>query len=575
MSDTPMTACSQHGALLPWWTRNRHAMGGTLVVRQHAEMMKYLPRFDGESDDNYGLRLNGAVFYNGFGRTVEALVGLSLQVPPSLNSDCNARFKREWKGIDIRRRSGEVFLSELLTEGMGLGCSGIFVDMPNYDGPLPASQADEEFKGLRPYWRLIKGDDVWHIGYRMVKGEQVVSQLVIREHRWTSAGRFGMLQVPVYREYVLEQDNKTVTWFLWAPNPLAEDPGINRPTSPSNPRQQLKKKVDMPAFIIETLGTVTNQTRIPFAAFAAGVANNADAHPFYRKSALQDLCDVNFRHFNTDAALHWNLLMNGYGVAVREGMPPDKNGKFLAIPIGPAIQVDVPMGGKFYFAAPPPDAFTHQAASMKADEINMGTLGMTFVGATNDRRTGQEMDLDPAHATLRITIMRMRDCVHEAMRYHANYYNEQPGTLTFNTDFITRGLEPRLLLVLSVLNQRGQLTLSTLLRTIETGRLPDGFEVDKEMAEIMAEQAEREAFNRSIGWDVNAPPPAPGGAGGPQATSKQPPGPGAGGGHGDGTPPGGSGKGGTADSGTPEDGSQESNPGEAQRAVTNDGGSSH
>lgn len=185
--ETPKPAYS---AALPKWTRVRDCRAGQDAVK--AKTTEYLPVLEGQRDAHdraYQKYLLRALFYNGVGRTVEALSGavfrkdvevvLPAKVVP-LTDDLTLT------GMSLRALAMHA-TQELLTVGRG----GILVDFD------PATQ--------RPYarWYVAEAITNWWAPYE--GGQRVLRTLVLREdHEDRSLDEFTPDCVPQYRVLTLE-----------------------------------------------------------------------------------------------------------------------------------------------------------------------------------------------------------------------------------------------------------------------------------------------------------------------------------------------------------------------------------
>jgi hypothetical protein len=475
MSDTPDIKLPEYAAAAPIWKQSRDALEGTRTIRAAGE--DYLARFAGEGDDVFALRLSGAVFFNGFARTIRAMTGLATQRPPK-KVDVPAMVVKHMERIDRRGRSLNAFLSSSLDELLAMGCGGIFVDSPAVPiGQRPVSLAEEQRRGLRPYWMWIAPEDVTWIDWRLVGSAMVVSHFVRRAVESKPDGRFGVVEAEVYWEYVAPLTGP-VQWFKWEwVEKEAKKSAKKGPKKESVPELELK---------ITSEGTLSPRLKgIPFASCPVGKGK----HDFYRVSPLLDLLDINLRHYQTDAALHWNLLMQAYGVSVRLGAVPDLNGDLPPVPMGPSVMVDIQNPqGDFKIVGPPSEAFEPQMRSMQMDVTNMATIGLAFMQPTTraaETAEARRLDMQAGQATLRDVLELFKDCAEAATAFHAQIIGKadkdgEGGSLEFAFDFDDSLLSADLLNALSNMQVKGQLTLPTLLKAVALGKLPEDFDPEEE-----------------------------------------------------------------------------------------------
>jgi hypothetical protein len=432
-----------------------------------------LTKFTLESDELFELRANGGVLFNAFQETVRSMTSLLLSDPVRLGDGLPDVLRQHWEALDSAGRHADVFLHDAVLDAMLVGTAGILVDAP----PRPAElddrvlSAEEELRfRLRPYWHWYTAEQIVTTHYHQRDGQVVLTLVVLREDVPVPVGLFAEGVRTQYRVYRLDTTAGVpiVRWEVWVqPKPGAP-------------------------FAIDTQGTVSNVTRIPFVPLALG----RGAHPVYREPVFQNLADINLRHWRTDVAHHWNLHMQAYGVAVRVGAERDpQTGEYPPLRLGPTSKVDVPIGGSFTFVGPPDSAYAHQRLSMRDDETRMGTLGLQFLSPDTrqaETATAKKLDQRSANANIRVVAQRVRDAVETALKFHCEMLRLDPemAEVAFRLDLDAQGLDPALLSALSTLEERGQLTLRTLLRTVQLGRLPDDFDADDEVDAVSDAKAE-------------------------------------------------------------------------------------
>ena len=113
----------------------RDFMEGERAVKSRDDGEKYLPRLDGQSDDNYRAYRDRTKFFPATFRTLDALLGLLFRQDPV--NRLTPAIDAEWKhDVDRRGTSLKIFQKQAAEEVLSIGRAGVLVDvMPGSDEP--------------------------------------------------------------------------------------------------------------------------------------------------------------------------------------------------------------------------------------------------------------------------------------------------------------------------------------------------------------------------------------------------------------------------------------------------------
>lgn len=162
---TPDTCHAQHKEFSCVWKMCRDAAAGQRAI--HAGRTAYLPKLDGQEEEEYRSYLKRAMFFNATGRTIDGMTGLVFRKPPTITVP---PAMEEWaKDIDLAGKSLEGFSRVCFEETLGVGRGGILVDCPPAVNIEPgAAQTVEQARqnAQRPYLSFYKAEDIinWRIG---------------------------------------------------------------------------------------------------------------------------------------------------------------------------------------------------------------------------------------------------------------------------------------------------------------------------------------------------------------------------------------------------------------------------
>lgn len=174
----------------------RTLMGGTKAMRKAGE--KYLPKEEAESAEAYENRLKRTTLFNAFAKTVGDMTGKVFTKPIVLADNVPAEIKAFAEDIDLTGRHLNVFARDVFLDGMVTGGGYILVDLPpsvkRTDG-LPATLADEQAAGLRPFLVYIPLENL--IGWKstIVNGVETLTTVRIKECVTEDDGDFGEKEI--------------------------------------------------------------------------------------------------------------------------------------------------------------------------------------------------------------------------------------------------------------------------------------------------------------------------------------------------------------------------------------------
>lgn len=160
----------------------RLLVAGTKAMRAAGE--EFLPRQQAESVANYEARKKRSFLFGATAKTVGDMTGKVFTKPIQVEKGVDAELQTLFDNIDNAGRHLNVFARDVFLDAMQPGVSFIFVDMPpavaRADG-APATVADEQQAGIRPYLKNIPLESL--IGWKseMISGVETLTQIRIRE----------------------------------------------------------------------------------------------------------------------------------------------------------------------------------------------------------------------------------------------------------------------------------------------------------------------------------------------------------------------------------------------------------
>lgn len=504
---------------------------GTLRLRGEGET--YLPQFPKEEDAAYDRRLQGAVLYNAFKRTVKGLTGMVFRKPPTLSDDVPVEIAgTETEGglienIDLRGRHLNVFMRDQFLSKTRDGHVCILVDWKG-DSAEFGSKADETAAGARPYWVLIRKGQILRHESMNLDGEIILVQFAYMELDIERFGDFGQKYVLRVKQYDLLQAGEEVqTGEREVVEEAVVSEGGNIVSPRSTRTEPVMTALTAPRVLyrswVKDLGAGTEakgwadedtkllgprMTRIPI------VTDYADPASEFMVSQppLLDLALENIRHYQLrserDASMHVSLV----DILVILGLDPSK---LQTITVGPAIGIILPgapeeMDVK-YVGAP---GHGLQTAKEELGDIEqrMATYGLSMlVRQVRAAETAEAKRIDKSEndSELAASANGTSDAGSEALGLTAQWLGkgeDEGGSLEVNTDFGIEPLDPAMVTALSAMVDKRQLTIDTMWDMLEKAEmLPEHFDRDTERAELEA-QEEKDVKQAAEMFKATSPP---------------------------------------------------------------------
>lgn len=411
-ASSPSTQSPQVMAWQPELTLCRTLYGGWQAVR--ATSTALLPQHPAEDDKDYAIRVNRPTFYNAFGRTVRSLAGTVFKEPPKsvgVPAEIQDLYDDD---IDLQGTDGPAFLLHTFTDALVTGLAGIFVDMPKNTGGatmLEAQQLD-----IRPYWMLIRKDQLVSFRVDIVNGKTVLGQFVFKECVEEEQGEFGVKLYDRYR--VFKRSPTGVTFETW--------------------EVQSQGKLTQ---VKDSVGAFRGVTEIPFAPIYTARDDFMSSPP-----PLIDLAHLNLLHYQVNSDLHHATHIANVPVIVTHGFEGE-------LQLGPNRSINFPAGvdgQKAYWMETTGAALGSTRAILGDIETQMAALGVGMLQRkSRAAETAEKASLDRQEqdSTLGAIVSDLENGVELALYYTAQFLGDPEGAggrLEFSRAFQTEpGAAPR------------------------------------------------------------------------------------------------------------------------------------
>ncbi|HSV93705.1 MAG TPA: DUF4055 domain-containing protein, partial [Desulfobacterales bacterium] len=450
----------------------RDVFAGTLHMRTRAG--KYLPMFPKEKPEDYDRRLNEAVLFNGFRRTIKGLVGLVFSKEPALGDDVPPPIKAHMKDVDLEGRDITEFGMDHFEDAMIDGHAGIFVDFQEVDTGALKSLAEEKAAGLRPYWIPLRKQQILKFSTARIAGRRMLSLLRWIETSEEDDGRWGEKSVERVREYrlaVLRNENTGerrlgVQWSLY---------------------ELQKTTAGKDVWALAKSGNLGIMDEIPLAVTYTNRTGYLESEP-----PLLDLGLENIKHWQKRSDKDNVEHVACVPIFVTKGVS-EKDLKGFSI--GPTVGLN--LEGK---ATEVDAAYVEiQGAGLEASreslkdvEHRMAILGLSMLmSETRQAETATSKRIDKSESDAQLVSMGrgLGLGLWEALRFTAKWEGlERGGTITVNRDFERKLLDSQMVQALLAAVDRGKLSMETFWDALRRGEvLTEGFDPKLEKARIEAE----------------------------------------------------------------------------------------
>lgn len=448
------------------WMLVADVIGGTETMRAARE--RRLPQHPEETDDSWQRRLDQAVLFNVMRMTVETLAGYPFSEPIVLQPDVPQRIRDACEDIDLRGTHIDVFAKQWFIEALAKGFAHVLVDhppvKPREDGQ-PRTLADDKAEGLRPYWVLIRPEDLIGARGEIIDGREVLTHIRYRQ-TVMSIGADGFTETAVEQIVVREpgtvqvwtrqDEGQRVTWV----------PGTIEP-------------VTLPGGRAAPITLVTLYTaRDGFMAC---------------KPPLEDLAHLNVTHWQSYADQRNILSVARFPMLAASGVEDD--GGVLAVGPNQMLMAEDPQA-RYYYVEHSGKAIEAGRVDLQDLEARMSAYGADFLKKrpTVYTATGRILDQNGIFSPLQMMTISARDAIETALDFTALWMGEsEGGSVKLNTEFAPHGYESADLAALESAWLEGLISDETYLGELQRRKTitPD-LDLKKELAGVEARREQRQ-----------------------------------------------------------------------------------
>lgn len=405
--ESPETTSHAWDAMIEKWIMIDTLLGGTETMR--AAGQAYLPQHDEESPHGYNERLMTNVLTNKFEQTLDNYVGRPFSDPVRLNEDVPQNIIDLTENIDLQGNNISAFCRAWFRESLAKGFSHCLVDFPRLDDEEVGTRtlADDMAEGRRPYWNLVKPENIIFAAADVVETEQGVQEFLthVRIH-----------EIEVERQGFSETAHEQIR--------------VLEPGSFVLYRKIVAKGKRKPEWKIIDSG-FTGLDFIPLITFYAAREGLMTAKP-----PLEDLAHLNIRHWQSTSDQQNVLTVARFPMLAVAGAV-EGAGQTMAIGPRQLLGTKDP-NGRFYYVEHTGKSIEAGRNDLKDLEEQMATFGAAFLQSKpgNVSATARALDSAESVSTLQDMTLRFIDSVNNVLSVTASWLQQdEGGTVTITTEF--------------------------------------------------------------------------------------------------------------------------------------------
>ena len=428
-------------------------LDGTEGMREAGR--KYLPQYSAETDRSYAVRLQRAVLFNYFARTVQALGGRPFSRKLQLKN-ADPKIEALYDDIDFQGNNLHVFAQREFETALAKGICMFLVEYPRVN---VANAAEERALNPRPYWVSVAPENLI-AAYTAVneRGEEYITHARIKSEEIEQVGEWG------------EQEVERITVY---------EPDLIR-VYREEPRKVANRKVyRLEDTYINVLGYV------PLMVF---YAKREEA--FVAKSILNDLADKNIEHWQSSSDQRHCLTVARFPMLGAKGITAKEAD---GVKLGPTeLLASESPTGEFYYIEHTGAALAAGREDLNDLKAEMATLALEAI-APRDRATATEINQDatPGSSLLMRLALSFEDLLERALEVSGDWLKLPPekcGEVALNTNFDLTGLDAKAMDALIAARNKGDIDALTFLsELVRRGILSADLDIPAVIAQGMKE----------------------------------------------------------------------------------------
>ncbi len=474
---------------LPAWLRARDVMAGEDSVKMAG--VKYLPRLNSQTDDEYAAYKSRAAFFNATARTAEGFIGLVFRRPPFIKTTegkgLGAALSEFENDADMLGTPLVGYAKNVVNEVITVGRAGTLIDW------------EDEVEN-RVYASLYAAENILNWRVERINGRNIVTRVALAERGTRSAER-GAKNDDGFVEETVEQVR-----VLRLVEEKEQGSTESRPTKRRMncvveiwQRMEKKNKRDKQEWeLVETRTPLRLGKSLPLIPFVFHGPNHS--LPSVSKLPLADIIAVNLDHYRLDADYKHGVHFTALPTAWVSGFDKEAT---LRIGSSAAWVTETPGATAGFLEFTGQGLKTFERA-MDRDERLLAVLGSRLLeGQKKVGETAQAIELRQSgeNSILANIAVNVSASLTQVLRW-AHWWNsteESPEDVTqvlveLNTDFSTKGLSALEIQAIVTAWQANAISRETMTDLFRRGEvLPEG-RTNEEEAGLIASQPREKAL---------------------------------------------------------------------------------
>lgn len=475
------------------WELIDDLLGGTDVMRARGE--RWLPREQAESPSAYKCRLSRSFLSNGFKDTIEKLVAKPFSRAVAVAPDSLGDPRLDEIQWDADRAGTEVTEQgrRLFTDMVTYGKCHLLVDYPSTDPGL--SLAQERDSAVRPVLLRVHPRDVigWRSERRGDGGEEVLTQVRIRECRLEDRGKYGTRRVTYVRVINAPPESadspapERTAAETAAVAGTAAGQAVAAPGSAPQGSWELFKQGENGGWALDSEG----RHSFPGVPLCTAYAERQEF--MQSRPPMQDLAELQLCHWQSYSDQRNILKYVRMAMLSKTGISQEEYDKPSVIAPNEVLKSINP-DARFGYVEHSGAGVEAGRNDLKDIEERMETLGMQPLVASTatSTATGKAMDENKNDTTIQSWIRSLEALLEEAYGMAATWLGKElPDDFSVDVfnDFGVDGARAGEGDLLLRARAQGDLTRLTMLREMKRrGILSDGVDVDAENDELGTEE---------------------------------------------------------------------------------------
>lgn len=420
----------------------------------------YIPRDYQEHEGSYNVRKTRAMtcFEPFYSHYVDIIVGTALRKGVILPQDLPEEWEKFFKNVNLEGKSITSFAKMLFTEALNGGIAGLMADFPRV---AAENRADQRRMGLRPYFTIIKVDDI--LDCRHESGPITINDVTSFETRVT----YLRIKSEIRRASATNEHYEEVV-----PTVVVYD----LPEGGGNVRVRVYEKNisgHPHEYFLPPDGEM--ELSIDYIPFVPCYGGKEEA--FCRaRPLLFDIARLNLHHWATCADLAETIHLNSSPLLTATGVRPDDE---IYAGSGRSL-FSQNENARFGMVSPGMDGAETTLRELARIESAMDRLAAIAIAPGKSQvESGfaKLLDRSQSDSQLAVLIGSLQDCFNRALWYASGYMTDlyPPIEVTISKNFIPAKLHSQQVMALSSLYKDAEaVPIGTFLEMLEAGEMFEG-----------------------------------------------------------------------------------------------------